>query len=78
MLRTTYRIVFGLATGFLAFIIASPIFESRFNLSMIDDLAVLIIWIIGVLVMIKKKNSPIGLFLASAPILFILISAILG
>jgi len=78
MLRTAYRIIFGLTTGFLAFFIASPIFESGLSLSLIDDLLVVVVWFVGVVLMLRSKNSQLGLFLTSAPILFILISAIFG
>lgn len=77
MLRTTYRIIYALTTGFLSFWIASPIINDGFSISLIDDLAISFVWALGIFLMFKNKNGQLGLFLASAPILFILISALL-
>jgi hypothetical protein len=77
MRRSIYRGMYVMATGFIAFLIALPIFEKKgLDVTLIDDFSAVLFWFVGFILMFTKKYYRVGMFLAFFPILFILVALI--
>ncbi|MDX9918265.1 MAG: hypothetical protein RBT15_09665 [Gudongella sp.] len=75
--RSLYRGMYTVSTGFLAFMIAWPIIQSRrIDVTLIDDASAVLFWLIGFVLMFTKKYYRVGMFFAFFPILFILFAII--
>ncbi len=74
-MKKLYKFVYLITTGYLAALLAYPIFSgAKMDLTMLDDGIAIIMWIVGAGLMFTKKYYKIGYFFAFMPILFILIS----
>lgn len=74
-MRKIYKFIYFLTTGYLAALLAFPIFSgAKMDISMVDDGIAIGLWLVGAFLMFTKKYYRIGYFLLFMPILFILIS----
>ncbi len=74
-MRKVYKFIYLLTTGYLAGLLALPVFlGEKLDITMLDDGIAVILWLIGAFLMFNKKYYRVGYFLLFMPILFILIS----
>lgn len=74
-MKKLYKFIYLITTGYLAALLAFPIFSgAKIDISILDDAIAIVLWIIGAGLMFTKKYYRIGYFFLFMPILFILIS----